>query len=162
VSFEKTTMAPRKRKQSTTIPCIPPIDPDSQLPFVGNHVSVVSEADLLYLVEIGVLLPKELCSWWIWRGATVPTEDTHEAVIFVPFLIRGLALPVSPFFCGLLDFYSLNLTQLNPNFVLQIVVLFIFAKLSLEFFHTLGFGNTFTIVGPGWLEGNISLLEVLA
>jgi hypothetical protein len=49
-------------------------------------------------------------------------EDTHEAVIFVPFLIRGLALPVSPFFCGLLDFYSLNLTHLNPNFVLQVVV----------------------------------------
>jgi hypothetical protein len=38
------------------------------------------------------------------------------------FLIRGLALPASPFFRGLLDFYSLNLTHLNPNFVLQIVV----------------------------------------
>jgi hypothetical protein len=35
-------------------------------------------------------------------------------------------------------------------------------KLSLEFFHTLGFGSIFTIAGPGWLEGNISLLEVLA
>jgi hypothetical protein len=41
----------------------------------------------------------------------------------VTFLIRGLALPVSPFFLGLLDFYSLNLTHLNPNFVLQVVVL---------------------------------------
>jgi hypothetical protein len=40
--------------------------------------------------------------------------------------------------------------------------LFIFAKLYLEFFHTLGFGSTFTIADPGWLEGNISLLEVLA
>jgi hypothetical protein len=40
----------------------------------------------------------------------------------VPFLIRGLALPVSPFFRGLLVFYCLNLTHLNPNFVLQIVV----------------------------------------
>jgi hypothetical protein len=34
----------------------------------------------------------------------------------------GTALPVSPFFRGLLDFYSLNLTHLNPNFVLQIAV----------------------------------------
>jgi hypothetical protein len=27
--------------------------------------------------------------------------------------------------------------------------------------HTLGFGSTFTIAGPGWPEGSISLLEVL-
>jgi hypothetical protein len=40
----------------------------------------------------------------------------------VPFLIRGLALPPSPFFRGLLDFYALNLTHLNPNSVLKIVV----------------------------------------
>jgi hypothetical protein len=115
-------MASRKRKQNATIPDIPPIDPNNQLPFACNHVSVVSEADLLHLVEMGVLPPKELCSWRIWCGTTIPTEDTHEAVIFVPFLIRGLALPVSPFFRGLLDFYSLNLTHLNPNYVLQIVV----------------------------------------
>jgi hypothetical protein len=35
------------------------------LPFASNHVSVVSEADHLHLIEIGVLPPKELCSWWI-------------------------------------------------------------------------------------------------
>jgi hypothetical protein len=44
------------------MPEIPPIDPNNQLPFGGNHVSVVSEDDLLHLVEIGVLPPKELCS----------------------------------------------------------------------------------------------------
>jgi hypothetical protein len=37
-------------------------------------------------------------------GRSSEEVDTHEAVIFVPFLIRGLALPVSPFFHGLLDF----------------------------------------------------------
>ena len=60
-------------------------------------MSVISEFDLLHLVGVGVLLPKELRSWRICRGVTVPTEDTHESVIYVPFLIRGLALPVSPF-----------------------------------------------------------------
>jgi hypothetical protein len=55
-------MVPRKRKQSAATPVIPSIDPDSQLPFVGNHIFVVSEADLLHLVEIGVLPPMELCS----------------------------------------------------------------------------------------------------
>jgi hypothetical protein len=115
-------MAAKKRNHSAAIPVIPPFDPNNQLPFAGNHVYVVSKADLLHLVEIGDLPPKVLCSWRIWRGVTVPTEDTHEAVIFMSFLIRGLALPVSPFFRGLLDFYSLNLIHLNPNYVLQIVV----------------------------------------
>jgi hypothetical protein len=47
---------------------------------------------------------------------------SSKLVFFVPFLIRGLALPASPFFRGLLDFYSLNFTHLNPNSVLQIAV----------------------------------------
>jgi hypothetical protein len=115
-------MAPKRKRQIVAILIIPPIDPNSQLPFAGNHMSIISMADLLHLVETSVLPPKELCSWWIWRGVTIPTEDTHKAIVFVPFLIRGLALPASPFFLGLLDFYSLNLTHLNPNSVLQIAM----------------------------------------
>jgi hypothetical protein len=98
------------------------IDPNSQLPFCSNYTSIVSESDLLHLVQVGVLPPKELSSWNIWQGITVPIEDTHESIVFVPFLIRGLGLPVSPFFCGLLDYYSLNLTHLSPNSILQIAI----------------------------------------
>jgi hypothetical protein len=115
-------MAPKRKASSSSVAIIPPIDPNSQLPFVGNHMSVVSESDLLHLVSIGVLPPKELYSWRICRGVTVPTEDTHESIIYVPFLNCGLALPISPFFRGLLDFYRLNLTHLNPNSVLQVFV----------------------------------------
>jgi hypothetical protein len=115
-------MAPKRKTQSSSVTIIPPIDPNSQLPFTGNHMSVVSESDLLHLVSVGVLPPKELCSWRICRGVTVPTEDTHESVIYIHFLICGLALPISPFFCGLLDFYHLNLTHLNPNSILQVSV----------------------------------------
>jgi hypothetical protein len=93
-------MAPKRKRQSTAAAIIPPIDPNSQLPFTGNHMSIISKSDLLHLVEIVVLLPKELCSWRICRGVTVPIEDTHESVIYVPFLIRWLALPISPFFRG--------------------------------------------------------------
>jgi hypothetical protein len=71
-------------------------------------MSVVFEPDLLHLVSIRVFPPKELCSWRICHGVTVPTEDTHESVIYVPFLLRGLALPISPFLRGLLDFYPLT------------------------------------------------------
>src|SRR5699024_2151980 len=82
-------------------------------------MSIISETELLHLVSIGVLPPRELCSWRICHGFTVPTEDTHESVVYAPFLLRGLGLPISPFFRGLLDFYHINLTHLNPNSILQ-------------------------------------------
>ena len=115
-------MAPKRKNQSSVVVVIPPIDPNSQLSFAGNHMSIVLKSDLLHLVDVGVLPPKELCSWQICHGVTVPTEDTHVSVVYVPFLIRGLALPVSPFFCGLLDFYNLNLAHLNPSSILQISI----------------------------------------
>jgi hypothetical protein len=115
-------MAPKRKRQSATIPFILPIDPNNQLLFAVNHMTIISKSDLLHLVETGVLPPKELCSWRIWCGVTVPTEDTHEAIVYVSFLIRGLTLLVSPFFRGLLDFYDLNLTHLNPNFILQVAI----------------------------------------
>jgi hypothetical protein len=118
----KIEMAPKRKASSSSADVIPPIDPNSQLPFVGNHMSVVFESDLLHLMSIEVLPPKELCSWRVCHGVTVPTEDTHESVVYVPFLLRGLALPISPFFRGLLDFYHLNLTHLKPNSILQISI----------------------------------------
>jgi hypothetical protein len=121
-STDEIAIAPKWKNQISAAIVIPPIDPNNQLPFAGNHMSVVSESDLLRLVDVGVLPPKELCSWRICREVTVPTEDTHEFIVYVPFLIRGLALPISPFFRGLLDFYNLNLTHLNPNSILQISI----------------------------------------
>jgi hypothetical protein len=121
-SADEIAMAPKQKNQNSATVVIPPIDPNNQLPFAGNHMSVVLESDLLCLVDVGVLPPKELCSWRICRGVTVPIEDPHESVVYVPFLIRGLALPISPFFRGLLDFYNLSLTHLNLNSILQISI----------------------------------------
>jgi hypothetical protein len=58
-------MAPKRKRQSVAVLIIPSIDPNSQLPFTGNHMSIISELDLLHLVETGVLSLKELCSWQI-------------------------------------------------------------------------------------------------
>jgi hypothetical protein len=114
----RSNMAPKRKKQWPSMDVIPPLDPNSQLPFSGNYRSSVFEFALLYLVGMGVLPPKELSLWRVWEGVSIPTEDTHESVIFTPFLIRGLGLPISPFFCGLLVYYSINLTHLNPNSIL--------------------------------------------
>jgi hypothetical protein len=121
-SADEIAMVPKRKNQNSIAAVIPPIDLNSQLPFTGNHMYVVSESDLLHLVSVRVLPPKELCSWRICHGVTVPTEDTHESVVYIPFLIHDLALPISPFFRGLLDFYNLNLTHLNPNSIMQISV----------------------------------------
>jgi hypothetical protein len=113
-SVGETAMASKRKKQSSVVAIILPIDPNSQLPFAGNHMSVISEFDLLHLVDVEVLPPKELCSWRICREVTVPMEDTHESIVYVPFLICGLALPISPFFHGLLDFLQSKPDPLEP------------------------------------------------
>jgi hypothetical protein len=55
-------MGPKRKRQSVAALIIPPIDPNSQLPFAGNNMSIVTKSDLLHLVETVILLPKELCS----------------------------------------------------------------------------------------------------
>jgi hypothetical protein len=49
-------MAPKQKRQSTVVAIISPIDPNSQLPFAGNHMSIISESDHFHHVEIEVLL----------------------------------------------------------------------------------------------------------
>jgi hypothetical protein len=151
-------MAPKRKSQNSTAATIPPIDPDSQLPFAGNHMSVVSELDLLHLVSVGVLPSKELCSWRICRGVIVPTEDTHESVIYIPFLIRGLALPISPFFRGLLDFYHLNLTHLNPNSILQVSVFVHLCEAYLGILPHFGLWKYLYHCRPGMARGQHQLV----
>jgi hypothetical protein len=107
-------MAPKRKRQSVVAAIIPPIDLNSQLPFAGNHTSIIFEFDLFHLVETGVLPPKELCSWRIYRGVTVLTEDTHEYVVYVSFLIRELALLISPFFPRSPLFLQLKSDTLKP------------------------------------------------
>jgi hypothetical protein len=149
-------MAPKRKSQNSDAAIIPPIDPNNKLPFAGNHMSVVSESDLLHLVSVGVLPPKELCSWRICRGVTVPTEDTHESIIYIPFLICGLALPISPFFRGLLDFYHLNLTHLNPNSILQVSVFVHLCEAYLGILPHFGLWKYLYHCRPGMARGSTS------
>jgi hypothetical protein len=155
-SRSKIEMAPKRKNQGSSVVSIPPLDPNSQLPFA--YMSIVSEFDLLHLVSVGVLPPKELCSWWICRGVTVPTEDTHESVIYIPFLIRGLALPISPFFHGLLDFYHLNLTHLNPNSILQVSIFVHLCEAYLGILPHFGLWKYLYHCRPGMVGGQHQLM----
>jgi hypothetical protein len=153
-------MVPKRKTQSSSVATISPIDPNSQFPFAGNHMSVVSESDLLHLVSIRVLPLKEICSWRICRGVTVPTEDTHESVIYIPFLICSLALPISPFFHGLLDFYHLNLTHLNPNSILQVSVFVHLCEAFLGILPHFGLWKYLYHYRPGMAGGQHQLVGV--
>jgi hypothetical protein len=157
-STDEIAMAPKRKNQNSAAVVIPPIDPNSQLPFAGNHVSVVSESDLLHLVDVGILPLKELCSWRIYCGVTIPTEDTHESVVYVPFLIRGLALPISTFFRGLLDFYNLNLTHLNPNSILQISIFVRLCEAYLRILPHFGLWKYLYHCRPGMAGGQHQLV----
>jgi hypothetical protein len=157
-SADEIAMAPKRKNQNYAVVVIPPIDPNNQLPFTGNHMSVVLESDLLHLVDVGILPPKKLCSWRICRGVTVPIEDTHESIVYVPFLIRGLALPISPFFCGLLDFYNLNLTHLNPNSIPQISIFIHLCEAYLRVLPHFGLWKYLYHYRPGMAGGQHQLM----
>ncbi|KAI4993826.1 hypothetical protein ZWY2020_008139 [Hordeum vulgare] len=49
-----------------------------------------------------------------------PTPNTMERVCFVPFLLRGLGLPIHPFLRGLLEYYGIQLHHLTPGSILRI------------------------------------------
>jgi hypothetical protein len=144
-------MAPKRKASSSSVVVIPPVDPNSQLPFAGNHMSVISEPELLHLVSIGVLPPRELCSWRICHGVTVPTEDTHESVVYAPFLLRGL-----------LDFYHLNLTHLNPNSILQISIFVHLCEAFLGVLPHFGLWKYLYHCRPGMAAGQHQLVGVPA
>jgi hypothetical protein len=86
-------MAPKQKASSSSVAIIPPIDPNSQLPFAGNHMSVVSESDLLHLVSIGVLPPKELCLWRIYRGSLFRQKTPTNLSFTFLFLSADLLCP---------------------------------------------------------------------
>ena len=51
-----------------------------------------------------------------------PVKNEGEIVLFRSFIQRGLGLPASDFFRGLLYYYGLTLNHLTPNAVLHISI----------------------------------------
>nr|CAE03811.2 OSJNBa0027H09.11 [Oryza sativa Japonica Group]CAE76082.1 B1340F09.20 [Oryza sativa Japonica Group] len=82
--------------------------------------SDVSEENLKEMVAHGVLPAKEIIGWRPAFGEAFPTPDTHEVVVFSHFFYGEFALPTSKFFCGILNFYGINLHHLNPNSIVHI------------------------------------------
>jgi hypothetical protein len=76
---------------------IPPYDESKTFPIFAFLVSSVSKSNLLCLVEMGALPPKELSIWRTLEGLSIPTEDTHKVVVFSSFFVHELGLSVCSF-----------------------------------------------------------------
>jgi hypothetical protein len=72
--------------------------------------------DLLALVNSGFLREKEMDLWRTATGDSYPMEkNLDEIPIFAQFMKRGLALPASNFFKGMLRYYGIEYLNLTPN-----------------------------------------------
>ena len=73
----------------------------------GWELSKCSRFDLESLVKQGFLPSESVVQWRPAFGDARPYENTGEIVGFVPYFERGLSLPSSNFFSGLLYYYGI-------------------------------------------------------
>jgi hypothetical protein len=84
---------------------------------------------LLALVNSGFLCEKEMDLWRPAAGDPYPMEKNPDEIpMFARFVQRGLAVPTSDFFKGLLRYYGIEYLNLNPNSIFTSPFLFISAK----------------------------------
>jgi hypothetical protein len=85
--------------------------------------SKMKTEDLLALVNGGFLREKYMDMWRAAAGDPYPMEKNPDEVpMFAKFSERGLALPASNFFKGLLKYYGIKYLNLNPNGIFHISV----------------------------------------
>jgi hypothetical protein len=90
-------------------------------------------------VNSGFLQEEEMDMWHAAAGDPYPMEkNPDEAPMFARFVERGLALPASNFFKGLLKYYGIEYLNLNPNGIFHVSV----------FVH---FREAFVEIKPHWI-----------
>jgi hypothetical protein len=81
----------------------------------GKKAKLKTE-DLLTLLNSGFLHEKEMDLWRATTGDGDPMEKNPDEVpMFTRFTERGLELPASNFFKGMLRYYGIEYLNLNPN-----------------------------------------------
>jgi hypothetical protein len=94
----------------------PPTSPPRPNPNKEWKKSKAKTEDLLVLVNSGFLREKEMDRWRTAAGDPYPMEKNPDEIpMFARFVERGLALPASDFFKGLLKYYGIEYLNLNPN-----------------------------------------------
>jgi hypothetical protein len=85
--------------------------------------SKVKTEDLLALLNSGFIWEKEVDMWRAAAGDPYPMEKSEDEILMVAcFAERGLALPASTFFKGLMGYYGVEYLNLNPNGIFHTAV----------------------------------------
>jgi hypothetical protein len=91
--------------------------------------SKVKTEDLLALLNSGFIREKEVDMWRAAAGDPYPMEKAEDEIpMFARFVERGLALPASDFFKGLLGYYGIEYLNLNPNGIFHTAVFMHFCE----------------------------------
>jgi hypothetical protein len=94
----------------------PPVSPPRPDPNCEWKKSKAKTEDLLALLNSGFIREKEVDMWRAAAGDTYPMEKNPDEIpMFTRFAERGLSLPASDFFKGLLGYYGIKYLNLNPN-----------------------------------------------
>jgi hypothetical protein len=117
----------------------PPTSPLHPNPAKECKKSKMKTEDLQALVNSGFLREKEMD---LWRPTAADPylmeKNPDEIPMFARFVERGLAVPTSDFFKGLLRYYGIEYLNLNPNGIFHISV----------FVH---FYDAFVGIKPHWV-----------
>jgi hypothetical protein len=107
----------------------PPVSPQCTNPNKEWKKSKDKTEDLLALLNSGFLREKEVGMWRAAVGDPYPMEKNPDEIsMFARFVERGLALPASDFFKGLLNYYGIEYLNLNPNRIFHVSVFVHFCK----------------------------------
>jgi hypothetical protein len=101
----------------------PPMSPPRPDPSRKWKKSKVKTEDLLALLNSGFIREKKVDMWRAAAGDPYPMEKAEDEIpMFTRFAERGLALPASDFFKGLLGYYGVEYLNLNPNGIFHTAV----------------------------------------
>jgi hypothetical protein len=127
----KTAGKKRGREEAavTATGAVPPMSPPRPDPSREWKKSKTKTEDLLALLNNGFIREKEMDSWRAATGNPYPMEKSEDEILmFVHFAERGLALPASDFFKGLLGYYGVESVNLNPNDIFHTAVFIHFCE----------------------------------
>jgi hypothetical protein len=106
----------REEAAGSTAGSTPSVSPLCANPNKEWKKSKAKIEDLLALLNSGFLREKEVDMWRTAEGDPYPMEKNPDEIpMFTWFVERGLALPASDFFKGLLECYGIECLNLNPN-----------------------------------------------
>jgi hypothetical protein len=127
------TAAGKKRSREEAVgsaerstPSVSPLRPNQNKEWKKSKAKT---EDLLALLNSGFLREKEVDMWRAASGDPYPMEkNPDEILMFARFMERGLALPASDFFKGLLNYYGIEYLNLNPNGIFHVSAFIHFCK----------------------------------